>query len=1158
MPTVTIPDKPQKDFTSLELSASNRFGPGVSYIGGICNPAGPRSGIQWVCNSTADINAAFAGAGFGDDIVITAGATYVGDSHSAGGDGGQFTPFSAPAITATTPRMPPTRNLVWTAAAGLVETPPPTMTGTRTKVSAPVRMTTPIRQGEPSYIRVMSSAWASLPDGMSFGSAGRISPANEANMPVLQSKRGDIVGRADTIYVGPDTRYWRFEGIELTMVTGLTFFDMLVDMGRWLETNGGNTANRNRVPHHFIFDRCWFRADPPGNSGSNRGAYRGIHVGCPYLATLGCRFDGIMNPASADTQSLYFDTVPGPLHVGNTYFDSATEDMMIGGGGGPDIFGFNAMTDITIKQSFFTKNTRYYQDILPGAVGTVNVSGTTVTGSGTNFQSVGGGRVPVYFFSPGSGTGNAPVLAIVNSETSITLASNYGAAVTGGSWGLIDNSMLDCQGVSGSVTCTLSSGVVTRSSGTWPARVLAGSKTQSTLYFSRLNSDSYVLTRYPVTNVTSNTLTLGGSPPDASNVKDWMVGFYDGDDRSGTLKNLFELKGGTRVWLYGCVFSQWQPAAPRAAQDFAIKFAGAGTGFSTHITMEYCRGYDNATVLTFISGDPATAQTPALVQHVLWCYGDPNFALSYVRAGSIQEAGSPTITQRHMTIVSAVDSTDLRNFNMWFIQDANFANVQTIDNLLAYPGRTIFQANGTGDTDDAIHGTDAAMASLGMPQTNVSHNVVYGRGTQSAADGLTANGLLRTGTLSGSLYGNAGLASHSDTGFQNWTGDTSGDYTLTPLYTTSAGVCTVSGATVTISVGTIPTSVQKGTPFRVSTDSALYLTSVLSRDSGSQVTLAMSYPGTTGAGLTGVFTFQGSATDGTQGTLFTSAAAAATVTNPTPSFTETWTHANASSLTADQTWTQLAGSDFGIVSNQATVTAANAAVQVARCANTSIASPNMDVQVTVTSFTQSSNMQIGVCARFDPSSETCYIFRYVPAGGTINFQIDKDVAGTLTPLGTVLATTPVAPFSLKIRTSGTTITGFVNGSSVLSVTDSSITTGNLAGLFAFRNTASDSVACTPLYAGTSGSIVNTTVTLSSGTWPGYVSNLHAYLTSGDASTLADQILSKDSSTQITLVGPYSGTAGAGLTGLITGIIPSGTDPGCDFSAVRTATLGVDT
>ena len=410
MPNVIIPDKPQKNFSSLELSTSNLFGPGVSVVGGIVNPAGYRSGTVHTCTTTAQVNTAFANAGFGDDIVLTAGQTYIGNS----ADGGQFTPTAAPAITPSSPRMPPARPRTWSALAGLQETSPVAMTGTRPSVSGMTRMTAPGRQGEPSYIRVMSSGWASLPSGVARGSAGRILPSRDtANMPVLKSKRGGIVGRADCLYVARDTRYWRFEGIQLTVVDGGTFFDMIVDMGRWLE-GGPTESDKNRVPHHFIFDRVWFNGQPVPTQGAGTGAFRGIHVGCPWLGILGCHFDGVMNDSAPDTQSIYIDVVPGPYHVENTYMDSASEDMMIGGGGGPSIWGFDAMTDFTCKQNFFTKNTRYYQDILPNATGTVNVSGTTVTGTGTNFSAMSGGRTPLYFYSPTTGAGNPIVPATVN------------------------------------------------------------------------------------------------------------------------------------------------------------------------------------------------------------------------------------------------------------------------------------------------------------------------------------------------------------------------------------------------------------------------------------------------------------------------------------------------------------------------------------------------------------------------------------------------------------------------------------------------------------------------------------------------------------------------------------------------------------------------
>lgn len=107
------------------------------------------------------------------------------------------------------------------------------------------------------------------------------------------------------------------------------------------------------------------------------------------------------------------------------------------------------------------------------------------------------------------------------------------------------------------------------------------------------------------------------------------------------------------------------------------------------------------------------------------------------------------------------------------------------------------------------------------------------------------------------------LADATKVGFTSYTSTplTTGDvtnYALTNLYTWSNCSASSSSATVTCSGATIPTTVVKGTPFKVDSDGNFGL--VLSRDSATQVTLQANYHATVSGQST--FGFKGWSTTG--------------------------------------------------------------------------------------------------------------------------------------------------------------------------------------------------------------------------------------------------------------------------------------------------------
>lgn len=107
--------------------------------------------------------------------------------------------------------------------------------------------------------------------------------------------------------------------------------------------------------------------------------------------------------------------------------------------------------------------------------------------------------------------------------------------------------------------------------------------------------------------------------------------------------------------------------------------------------------------------------------------------------------------------------------------------------------------------------------------------------------------------------------------------------------------------------------------------------------------------------------------------------------------------------------------------------------------------PDYSVQATIRVRSVLAGGQVSVCGRMDVSANTFYGARL--QGGGANWQLFKLVAGVGTTLGTV-AVSPVIDqdYLLTLKMTGTTIALFVNGVSIISVTDATITAAGRAGV----------------------------------------------------------------------------------------------------------------
>jgi hypothetical protein len=179
------------------------------------------------------------------------------------------------------------------------------------------------------------------------------------------------------------------------------------------------------------------------------------------------------------------------------------------------------------------------------------------------------------------------------------------------------------------------------------------------------------------------------------------------------------------------------------------------------------------------------------------------------------------------------------------------------------------------------------------------------------------------------------------------------------------------------------------------------------------------------------------------------------------SYTEAWTgcgNTSGGALTCQLNWSEPIGtaSACGITSNQAAC--AGALSDVAR-ADHDTASDDVDAQFTIGTITRGSGTDVffGVIARKDSgATNTYYFFEAEQDAVTSVFWLSKRVAGTRTDLGSD-STDPANGDVIKLRTDGSNITGYINGtpSSVGTVSDSAITGNTRAG---FRYSGSDATS----------------------------------------------------------------------------------------------------
>lgn len=165
--------------------------------------------------------------------------------------------------------------------------------------------------------------------------------------------------------------------------------------------------------------------------------------------------------------------------------------------------------------------------------------------------------------------------------------------------------------------------------------------------------------------------------------------------------------------------------------------------------------------------------------------------------------------------------------------------------------------------------------------------------------------------------------------------------------------------------------------------------------------------------------------------------------------TESFTHADQNPwlLTADQTWTKVAGDPGQILTNRFVTN--NAAGTLGRFRlGADLATNNNYAQIKIIDSDATNSNVYQACARYQSGADTTYRFRQGDASTLNNTNITKLVAATSTTLASSTHT-KAANDVIRVEANGSTINGLFNGVTNTTVSDSSFSTG-LRGGYQFQ------------------------------------------------------------------------------------------------------------
>lgn len=172
------------------------------------------------------------------------------------------------------------------------------------------------------------------------------------------------------------------------------------------------------------------------------------------------------------------------------------------------------------------------------------------------------------------------------------------------------------------------------------------------------------------------------------------------------------------------------------------------------------------------------------------------------------------------------------------------------------------------------------------------------------------------------------------------------------------------------------------------------------------------------------------------------------------SISENWTCSDSASLTCQLTWTEVFSTGWNLTTNAAQADGPGGAHIESARAESDLATADQDVSVDAIRLVNTvSNSVGGVAARFAAAAETLYsgfIWREFAAGRD-RVTLRKTVTGTETDLAHSADQTITPPDRIRLTVSGSSLEAFLNGTSVVTATDTAITGNTRCGIVAYKS-----------------------------------------------------------------------------------------------------------
>lgn len=205
----------------------------------------------------------------------------------------------------------------------------------------------PVKPGS-EWIVVRSSAT----EGRLPAPGTRVNPTHAGAMPKLVTASGPV------IVTKPGAHHYRFIGLEISPAPSGDASGREASRSLWQRATGREHSRQTLVslgtaetsvehlPHHIIFDRCYFHGD------AKYGARRGIAMNSRHTAVIDSYLSDFKT-VGEDSQAISGWNGSGPFKISNNYLEGAGENVMFGGAD-PAIRNL-VPADIEIRGNHFSK-----------------------------------------------------------------------------------------------------------------------------------------------------------------------------------------------------------------------------------------------------------------------------------------------------------------------------------------------------------------------------------------------------------------------------------------------------------------------------------------------------------------------------------------------------------------------------------------------------------------------------------------------------------------------------------------------------------------------------------------------------------------------------------------------------------------------------------